>query len=177
MKDYMDHILAQWEQETPEYDVRTMAVLGRLSRASRLVEKQIEAVFASHDLAGGRFDVLAALRRSGPPHILSPTELYNSLLITSGAMTHRLDHLTHLGYVERLPDPHDGRGSLVRLTRAGREVLDHALTEHLENERKMIRVLSREERKQLALTLRKLLIALGDTGVPSLSQAVGDLDL
>ncbi|MPZ54101.1 MAG: MarR family transcriptional regulator [Acidimicrobiia bacterium] len=144
-----------------------MGVFGRISRASRLMERQIEAIFSSHNLQGGRFDVLAALRRAGPPHVLSPTNLYNSLLITSGAMTHRLDHLERAGLIERIPHPNDGRGSLVKLTPAGAEALDAALEEHLENEHRLIAALEPDDREALAALLHNLLVALGDTGEPA----------
>lgn len=167
MSDYVNHIIEQWAREKPDLDVGPMGVFGRISRASRLMERRIEAVFSNHNLQGGRFDVLAALRRAGPPHVLSPTNLYNSLLITSGAMTHRLEHLANDGLIERVPHPRDGRGSLVKLTPAGARALDATLIEHLENEHRIIAALDPEERDDLADLLRKLLVTLGDTGEPA----------
>lgn len=143
-----------------------MGVFGRISRASRLLERRIESVFARHQLQGGRFDVLAALRRAGEPYVLSPTSLYNSLLVTSGAMTHRLDRLAKDGLIQRIRDPNDGRGLLVALTPAGRTALDAALVDHLANEHALIEALTPAERGQLADLLRKLLVALDDTGEP-----------
>jgi DNA-binding MarR family transcriptional regulator len=165
--DYLDHILEQWRRETPQHDPSPMGVFGRISRAARLLERQIEAVFARHNLQGGRFDVLAALRRAGPPYVLSPTNLYNSLLVTSGAITHRLDRLAADGLIERIADPHDGRSRLVGLTPEGLATLDAALADHLENEHALIEALGPTERRELADLLRKLLAALGDTGEPA----------
>jgi DNA-binding MarR family transcriptional regulator len=166
MRDYVDHILEQWLREAPDHDPSPMGVFGRISRASRLLERRIESVFARHHLQSGRFDVLAALRRAGEPYVLSPTSLYNSLLVTSGAMTHRLERLAADGLIERNRDPNDGRGLLVALTPAGMAALDDALADHLANEHVLIEALSPTERDQLAVLLRKLLVALDDTGEP-----------
>ncbi len=106
--------------------------------------------------------MLAALRRAGPPFCLSPTQLYNSLLISSGAMTNRLERLTAMGLVERIPDPKDRRSVLVALTPAGRRVVDEALTAHVENEHRLLASLSEGERRTLARLLRKLLLGFED---------------
>ena len=174
--DYVDHILDQWRRETPQLDPSPMGVFGRISRAARLLERHIESVFARHNLQGGRFDVLAALRRAGAPHVLSPTNLYNSLLVTSGAMTHRLDRLAADGLIERIPDPNDGRSLLVGLTPAGLATLEAALADHLANEHALIEALDPDEREGLGELLRKLLTALGDTGepAPATTEALGN---
>jgi DNA-binding MarR family transcriptional regulator len=158
--DYLDTILAQWAAERPDLDASPMGVIGRISRLSRVLEFSIEQVFASYDLSRGGFDVLAALRRSGPPYRLSPTELYNSLLISSGAMTNRVDRLEERKLVVRVPDPNDRRGVLVALTGKGRKLVDNVTDAHLENEQRLLVHLSPTERKQLAHLLRKLLMNL-----------------
>lgn len=167
MHDYVDHLLDQWARQTPHLDPSPMGVFGRISRAARLLERSIESVFARHGLQGGRFDVLAALRRAGPPYVLSPTSLYNSLLVTSGAMTHRLDRLAADGLIERIPDPNDGRSLLVALTPTGLATLEAALADHLENEHALIEALEPHEREELAGLLRKLLLAFDDTSQPA----------
>lgn len=138
-------------------DVSPIDVIGRISRLSRLLEKSIEETFASFGLGRGGFDVLAALRRAGEPYRLSPTELYNSLLISSGAMTNRIDRLEEIGLVERTPDPDDRRGVSVGLTPAGKELIDVAVEQHYANERRLLRGLSADEREILSQLLRKLL--------------------
>ena len=167
--DYVDSILQQWSVERPDLDASPMGVIGRISRASRILERKIERLFAAYDLSGGGFDVLAALRRAGPPYRLSPTGLYNSLLISSGAMTNRLDRLEERDLVSRVPDPHDRRGILVSLTPKGKWLIDKATEAHLENEEDLLKHLSAAERKQLGVLLRKLLISLPD---PSRGPAV-----
>jgi DNA-binding MarR family transcriptional regulator len=101
---------------------------------------------------------LAALRRTGPPHRLSPTELFSTMIVSSGAMTNRLDHLERAGWVERLRDPDDRRGVLVQLTPQGRSLIDDAVVAHVANERRLLSVLSAPERETLADLLRKLLL-------------------
>jgi DNA-binding MarR family transcriptional regulator len=155
--DAIDRIAAQWARERPELDVSPIDVIGRISRLSRLLEKSIEETFASFGLGRGGFDVLAALRRAGEPYRLSPTELYNSLLISSGAMTNRIDRLEQIGLVERTPDPDDRRGVSVGLTPAGKELIDAAVEQHYANERRLLRGLSAHEREILSQLLRKLL--------------------
>ncbi|HEX9123182.1 MAG TPA: MarR family transcriptional regulator, partial [Actinomycetota bacterium] len=100
-RDLVDRILEQWRRERPDLDTSPMAIIARISRLSRFLERQVEAVLQEHGLNESQFGVLAALRRAGPPYCLSPTALYNSLLISSGAMTNRLERLTAAGFVKR----------------------------------------------------------------------------
>ena len=164
--DYVDQLIAQWRRQRPALDVTPMGVIGRISRLSRLLEKQIEEVFAAHGLQGGRFDVLAALERAGEPHRLTPTELYNSLLVSSGAITNRIDRLEDEGLVRRSSDADDRRSMPVELTEAGRDRLDSALAAHLQNEEELISELEPRERELLARVLRDWLVALGDQHHP-----------
>jgi DNA-binding MarR family transcriptional regulator len=108
------------------------------------------------------FDVLVALRRSGAPFRSSPTALFNSLLLSSGAMTNRIDRLEESGLVKRVPDPEDRRGVLVELTKKGVDLIDSIMPEHLQNEERALEKLSASERKQLADLLRKLIVSLGE---------------
>lgn len=158
--DYLDTILAQWAAERPDLDISPMGVIGRISRLSRVLESNIDQVFASYNLSRGGFDVLAALRRSGSPFRLSPTELYNSLLISSGAMTNRVDRLEERKLVVRVPDPSDRRGVLVALTPKGKRLVDTVIATHLENETRLLKHLNSLERQDLAQLLKKLLVNL-----------------
>ncbi|MEG0223857.1 MAG: MarR family transcriptional regulator, partial [Comamonas sp.] len=91
--DAVDAILAQWQRERPDLDASPMGPIGRIKRCAALLEQQLEAGFAAFDLSLWEFDMLAALRRSGAPCRLSPTELFSTLMVTSGTMTHRLKRL------------------------------------------------------------------------------------
>ncbi len=137
-----------------------MAVVSRVGRAHAYMDHALEETFAPHGLSRGTWDVLAALRRQGAPYRLSPTELYRQLMRTSGAMTHRLAQLESAGLIRRIPDPADGRGLLVALTRRGRLLVDRVAPIHLANERRLLHVLSAEEQEQLAALLGRLLSAL-----------------
>lgn len=161
-RDYVDEILAQWQRECPEVDVSPIGVIGRLSRLSRILENNIESLYAIHGVQGGRFSVLAALRRSGPPYRLSPTDLANSLLVTSGAMTNRLERLSRQGLITRVRDPHDRRFVMVVLTERGRAVTDRVLHAHLANERALLSVLDEATQKTLSDVLRTLLLSFND---------------
>jgi len=161
-RDHVDEILAQWERERPGLDTSPIAVIGRVSRLSRILDSDIEALYAEHGPQGGRFSVLVALRRSGPPFTLSPTELYRSLLVSSGAMTKRLEHLESLGLIRRERGVEDRRYEMVVLTEEGAEVADRVFDAHLENERELLRALEPERQALLAELLRDVLVSLGD---------------
>lgn len=160
--DHVDHLLAQWHAEMPDLDPSPMAVVARVSRLGRIFDRRVEEVYAQYGLNQSQFGVLAALRRAGPPYCLSPTELYNSLLISSGAMTNRLDRLEAGGYIHRIPDPEDGRSMLVALTPAGKQLIERVLRPHYDNGRRLLSALSSDEQAQLASLLRRLLLEFED---------------
>jgi DNA-binding MarR family transcriptional regulator len=155
--DRVDAILAQWRVIRPELDPTPMGVIARISQLSRLFEASTAEVLAEFKLNEPQFGVLAALRRATPDFTLSPTELYQSLMITSGAMTNRLDRLTSAGLVTRIPDETDGRSMLVALTAKGRAVVDRAVEAHLENESRLLEWMTKSEYAVLVRTLRRLL--------------------
>jgi DNA-binding MarR family transcriptional regulator len=161
-QDHVDHILDQWSHQRPDLDVSPTGIIGRTSRLSRFLEHSIAELLATHGLNEPQFAVLAALRRAGPPHCLSPTDLYNSLLVSSGAMTNRLRRLEDAGLVKRMPDPRDGRSILVTLTSKGRRVIDEAVDAHTANEHRLLAALDRDERAILADLLRRLLLQFED---------------
>lgn len=157
-RDAVDRITAQWRRERPDLDSTPMEVIGRISRASALLQRELERVFAQHGLAGGDFDVLATLRRSGRP--VTPGDLSRSTMVTTGGMTKLLDRLEARGLIRREADPRDRRGRLVVLTDDGRALVDRAVEAHLENEQRLLADLSGPKREQLASLLRQLLLAL-----------------
>jgi DNA-binding MarR family transcriptional regulator len=157
--DRIDEIVEQWGRERPDVDTRAMALIGRIQRAAAAVRPRLDEVHAKHGLTGESFDVLAALRRSGPPFILTPTELYRQLMLSSGAVTNRVDHLEARGLVAREPDDVDRRSIRVRLTTKGKQLIDRALTAHARNESSILGVLTAAERDQVSALLRKALLA------------------
>jgi DNA-binding MarR family transcriptional regulator len=160
MTDHLDSIVEQWGRERPDLDAGTLALMGRLLRAAHLADASLSEGIRVHGIQPGWFDPLAALRRSGPPHELNPTELMRTTLLSSGGMTKRLDHLAAEGLVTRRPDPSDRRGSLVRLSARGKALVDRAIETHIANEERLIAHLSAAERRRLDALLRKLLEAL-----------------
>lgn len=155
--DHLDRIAEAWRRERPDVDVAALELLGRLLRSAQLADRKLSEGLASAELQPGWFDLLAALRRAGEPFELNPTELMHATMLSSGGMTKRLDRLASAGLVERLPDPSDRRGTLVRLTPLGRERIDDALPVHVANEEDILSALSPHQRSALDALLRKLL--------------------
>lgn len=159
--DRADIAIEQWARERPDLPALPMAVFGRLSDAVELVMRDhMNPLFAAAGLQPGEFDVLATLRRSGEPYMLSPTKLYEAAMISSGGMTNRLDRLERAGFVERRPDPSDRRGKLIALTDAGKQVIDETIGRHVANEERLLAALTLKEQEQLNQLLRKLIAAL-----------------
>ncbi|HET7855963.1 MAG TPA: MarR family transcriptional regulator [Gaiellaceae bacterium] len=167
---HVDAIVAQWRRERPDLDVAPLGLFGRLFRTAQLADAALAKELVRQGLQAGWFDLLAALRRAGPPYELSPTRLMQATLLSSGGMTKRLDRLVGAGLVERRPDPADRRGTLVRLTRRGKATVDKAVEAHVANEARLLRPLSRADRRELNDLLRKLSAALGEGGGRSRSE-------
>ena len=153
-RDEVDRLIAAWKRERPDLDLSPLAVLSRITRIARHLDIARRDAFG--DLENWGFDVLAALRRAGEPHQLAPGQLMQETLVTSVTMTNRLDRLEELQLITRQPDPSDGRGSLVTLTRAGMRAVDSAMEDLLENERELLQNLSAKDREVLADLLSKL---------------------
>jgi hypothetical protein len=157
MRDEVDRLIAAWKLERPDLNLSPLAVLSRITRISRQLDITRRNAFA--DLETWGFDVLAALRRAGSPYQLSPSALMSETLVTSGTMTNRLDRLEQLELITRKPDPNDGRGSLVTLTKTGMRAVDAALEELLGGEEEILSSLTKEEQLELARLLSKLVNA------------------
>jgi DNA-binding MarR family transcriptional regulator len=160
--DEVDRIVAAWQRELPGLDVAPLQVLSRVTRLARHLDRDRREAFAASGLETWEFDVLAALRRVGEPHELSPSALAAQTLVTSGTMTNRIDRLAGRDLVERHPDPADRRGVLVRLTSAGAARVDAALSDLLLRERATLAVLPETEAARLAHALRRLLAPFED---------------
>jgi DNA-binding MarR family transcriptional regulator len=158
--DAVDKIAQQWHVERPDLDTEPMGVFGRIYRLARAMGDRVEQVYARFGIGRGEFDVLAALRRSGEPYSLSPTTLAESLMLTTGGMTGRLDKLQKAGLVARCPDPLDRRALKACLTEKGREVVDEAVAAGLVVQSEALGHLPPQDRSVLADHLRALLSAL-----------------
>jgi DNA-binding MarR family transcriptional regulator len=160
--DAVDRLLDQWEQQRPDLDATPMGVVGRLSRAARLLERRLEENFARFDLQSWEFDVLATLRRSGKPYQLTAGQLVDAAMVTSGAITNRIDRLAGRGLVTRETDPTNRRSVLIALTRDGLRLVDEVVAAHVAHEANLLAPLTATQRDQLANLLRTLLLGLGD---------------
>ena len=157
-RDHVDRLRAQWARELPDLDTHPMGVLGRIYRIGNLVRPGIEATFAGFGLDRGEFDVISTLRRSGSPYRLTPTELYTSLMISSGGLTHRLGRLEKAGLISREPSAEDGRSLAVVLTPKGRELAEAAFREDMAREAELLSGMDAADREALEGLLRRLMI-------------------
>jgi DNA-binding MarR family transcriptional regulator len=155
--DHIDRILAQWNRERPDLDVRPMGLLGRIARLRTHLAWEIDKTLAENGLNAASFDVLATLRRSGPPYRLSPGDLLAATMVTSGTMTNRLDQLEKAGLIERSHNPEDRRGVIIALTPKGFSVVDATVTAHVANQHRLLEGLDDGERGALDGLLRKFL--------------------
>ncbi|WP_101526274.1 MULTISPECIES: MarR family transcriptional regulator [Nocardioides] len=157
MRDEVDELVEAWARERPDLDLTPVEVFSRISRLARHLDLARKHAFTAHEIEVWEFDVLAALRRAGDPYELSPGRLLRETLVTSGTMTNRVDRLAARGFVERLPDPRDRRGVLVRLSPAGKVTVDGAFEALLAAEAELVGDLTDDGRDQLAGLLRSLL--------------------
>ncbi|MGV1988031.1 MarR family winged helix-turn-helix transcriptional regulator [Agrobacterium sp. 22-221-1] len=157
-EDHVDRLRGQWARELPDIDTEPMAIFGRAKRLSNLLAPSIEETFAGFRLDRGEFDVIATLRRSGPPYQLTPTEMYTTLMLSSGGLTHRLDRLEKAGLIERRKSKLDGRSVVVYLMPAGIELAEKAFRQDMASEQTFLQGLTPDERDNLAALLKKLVL-------------------
>ncbi|MFC7491525.1 MULTISPECIES: MarR family winged helix-turn-helix transcriptional regulator [unclassified Knoellia] len=160
-RDMADHVVEQWRAERPDLDPSPFLVIGRMHRVANALTAELVSIYAEFGLGEGEFDVLATLRRQGSDFALTPSDLSEQTVVTSGAVTKRVDRLVARGYVERRPSGTDGRSRLVALTPAGRKLIDRAFTAHMANEARLLEALSPTERAGLERGLRVLAQSLG----------------
>lgn len=153
--DAVDKILEQWQQRRPDLDTSPMGVIGRIARLTKHLDRSVLETVSEFGLNLGEFDVLATLRRSGQ---LSPTGLFNALMISSGTITHRIDRLEKAELVKRIPDPSDRRGTLIVLTDKGLSLIEKAVDAHVANAHHIVSILEESERESLMRLLRRLLL-------------------
>ncbi|GAA2273416.1 MarR family transcriptional regulator [Nonomuraea roseoviolacea subsp. roseoviolacea] len=165
MDDATDMLMAQWRRERPDLDFWPVGVVGRVTRLAALLQKEFREFFARHGLEKGEWDVMALLRRSGEPYELSAGALLKETMVTSGAITNRIDRMEAKGLVERVRDPADRRSVIVRLTRRGVEACDEVIALHMANEARLLAALGEDDREDLAALLRRVLVDLGDTSL------------
>jgi len=160
--DAVDTFIDQWTTQRPALNLWPMALIGRLHRVGRLASTQVRAYFNTKGIEDWEFDVLATLRRSGPPYTLTPKQLVTSTMVGSSALTNRVDRLVLRKFVTREVDPTNRRRLLITLSPEGLELVDRVIEGHLATERQLLAGLEPGEQQQLNELLRKLLLSLGD---------------
>jgi DNA-binding MarR family transcriptional regulator len=153
--DHVDAILAQWARERPDLDPSPIGLIGRLHRLADVLNVELRKVFAEAGLGDGDFDVLVTLRRNGAPYELTPGELCASTMVTSSAVTKRIDRLERAGLVTRTVSERDARSRRIRLTEEGFALVDRLMAVHVANEHRLVAGLSEHDRAQLAGILRR----------------------
>ncbi|MCL3861214.1 MarR family transcriptional regulator [Actinotalea sp. K2] len=159
--DHVARIQQAWQRERPDLDVSPQGIFGRLHRLAAVLREELVAVYAEHGLGEGEFDVLATLRRAGAPFERAPGELAEHTMVTTGAMTKRVDRLVEAGLVTRRRSDVDGRGRVVALTPQGLELIDRAMTAHMANEHRLLAPLTAHEQQQLEELLTRWIAAHG----------------
>mgnify|MGYP003325210926 FL=1 len=160
-KDEVDRLISAWQKARPDLDFSPLSVLSRITRISRHLDIARRNAFANLEV--WEFDVLASLRKVGAPYQLSPGQLIQETMVTSGTMTNRLDRLEELGLITRSPDPNDGRAIVVTLTKNGVKAVDSAMEDLLDREREFMATLTKSERSELTTLLRKFSIPFEET--------------
>ncbi|MGV0977860.1 MarR family winged helix-turn-helix transcriptional regulator [Empedobacter falsenii] len=159
-KDLIDALIADWNIERPDLDVDAMQIVGRVMKLGKIFENRASLALKENGIYYTDLDVLATLRRSGKPYQLTPKQLMESVVITSGAMTALLNRLTKLELIYRAADENDGRISLAGLTVKGKKIIDEAIKKRFDEAKNSIQILNKKEQEDLSILLKKLLIEL-----------------
>ncbi len=154
--DVIDAFVHGWRTARPDLDFGSMALFARLNRFVLLGMKSLDAALEAHRLSLAEFDVLSALRRSGEPFVLRPSQLADALMVSRAGVTAKIDKLADRGLVERQRDLDDRRSEPVALTAAGKALIDAAIVTHLRAGDAIFETLGKSERRALEATLRRI---------------------
>jgi DNA-binding MarR family transcriptional regulator len=150
--------MQRWQREFPDVDCSGKAVVGRLLHLREVFLDAINRTLAKHRLKYPAFAVLATLRVEGAPYRMSPKALLDVLILTSGGLSNLLRRLEKAGLIRRRSDDIDGRGVIVELTEQGRRIVEPAMRDHAETERRLISALSRDEQNAVATALGRMML-------------------
>ncbi|MCI0701256.1 MAG: MarR family transcriptional regulator [Planctomycetia bacterium] len=157
MGDVVDRLIARWKTARPDLDPSPLELVGRVIVLAQHLERSVESALEKHALTLGQFDILATLRRHGRKGGLTPTQLLESVMLSSGGMTARLDALAELGLIARKPSPDDRRMVVIELTSKGRRIIDGATKTRFKEAKESLPPLSADEMTTLTALLRKWL--------------------
>jgi len=158
--DIVDQLLQQWGAEHPKKDVSALGVVVRIQLLGKLLQQQATSVLRDHDLKHWEYDVLSVLRRQGQPFEMPATEIARAAMLTTGAMTTRIDGLEARGLVRRRKNASDGRSIPVKLTAKGRKLVDIAIDTRLAEANLVLEGISESGQAQLAACLKTLLLEI-----------------
>jgi DNA-binding MarR family transcriptional regulator len=150
--------MQRWRRELPDVDCSGKAVVGRLLHLHEIFLTEINRTLAKHRLKYPAFAVLATLRVEGAPYRMSPKQLLDSLVLTSGGLSNLLRKLEKAGHIRRMADDMDGRGVIVELTEQGRRMVEPAMRDHAETEQRLVAALSKEEQRVVASALGRMML-------------------
>ena len=159
-RDFVDDLLDQWATERPGTEVSSLGVVVRIQALAKLLQQRTDRALKAHGLKHWEYDVLSVLRRQGAPFELPVTEIATAALLTSGAMTTRIDGLEKRGLVRRVQSKLDRRSMLVRLTKRGIALVDKAIDTRLSDSTDALAAMTTDDRRQLAAALRNLIIEI-----------------
>ncbi|MDN3496212.1 MarR family transcriptional regulator [Planococcus sp. APC 4015] len=160
--DRVAELQSEWRRERPDLDPSPQGVIGRMHRVALELTDRLVAVYSEFDLSEGEFDVLATLRRTGAPYERAAGELADHTLVTTGGLTKRVDRLEARGLVERRAEASDARRRIVRLTPAGRDLIDRAFTAHIANEHRLLAEIGAQDARDLEAILTRWLGVLDE---------------
>ena len=163
--DHISRAIQQWQREKPDLESHEMLLIGRLINCTILISDELEKLYATHHINRGEFDVLATLRRGGKPYELTPTELFSTLMITSGTMTNRLQQLKKKGLITRIANPQDARSLKVVLSPKGLAVIDQLIYQHVALEKTLYQLIPQETQRALEAHLGDWLQGLRERNI------------
>jgi DNA-binding MarR family transcriptional regulator len=156
--DAVDRIIQAWARRDPNLDARPLEVVGRLLLCAHHIELALVAALQPFALSFADFDVINTLRRHADAQGANPSDLAQTCLITTGAMTSRLDRLERAGLITRTPDPNDGRAVRVHLTKQGERLAEQSLNAVLAADEAFLKPLDQPQRDTVAAALKLLLL-------------------
>jgi DNA-binding MarR family transcriptional regulator len=157
-KDIVDELLDQWAIERPRMNVSSLGIVVRVQMLGKLLQQRTSDALRRHGLKHWEYDVLSVLRRQGGKCELPATEIARAALLTTGAMTTRIDRLVERGLVQRRKTTADRRSVLVRLTQKGKQLVNAAIDSRLEDANQALAKIPLAERRRMAANLRHLLL-------------------
>jgi len=156
-KDIIDELQNDWSVQRPDLNIEPIGVILRIQALAKVFGDQTAIKLQEFDLQWWQYDALSTLRRQGKPFIMAATELAEANMLTSGAMTNRIDRLEEEKLVRRIKDDNDGRRVLVQLTTNGLKLIEAATEARFETATHALEGLNTRQRDSLNDLLRLVL--------------------